>query len=61
MKNFTKEFTTEAEAWIEFETEVEYLKEVFTEPTEMEMYEGAFHIKDHEGEVNLTIYIYKAE
>ena len=58
---FTKEFTTEAEAWIEFETEVEYLKEVFTEPTEMELHDGAFHVKDKDEEVNLVIYIYKVD
>jgi hypothetical protein len=55
---FTKEYDTEEEAWESFETQVDELKELFTEVLEMKLENGMFHISDSGEEVNLIIYKY---
>lgn len=55
---FTKEYDTEEEAWESFETQVDELKELFTEVLEMKLENGMFHIRDSVEEVNLIIFKY---
>lgn len=55
---FTKEYDIEEEAWESFETQVDELKELFTEVLEMKLENGMFHIRDSVEEVNLMIYKY---
>lgn len=55
---FTKEYDTEEEAWESFETQVDELKELFTEVLEMKLENGMFHIRDNVEEVNLIVFKY---
>ena len=55
---FTKEYDTEEEAWESFETQVDELKELFTEVLEMKLENGMFFIRDSVEEVSLMIYKY---
>lgn len=55
---FTKEYTSEEEAMIEFETQVDELKELFTEVLEMKLENGMFFIRDKVEEVSLVVFKY---